>query len=786
MTRSEDEILAGTDLARVHRFTLLVAIAWALFALSHAIAGRMLMALLHAAAFVVSAIAAALTFSSFSWRDRVSLPLVAGGSLVALVAIAVLTGGSDAPAMGFVSLVPLVTGLFRERRRRVVWLLVSLAFIGSIPLLAAWAPASVMEPVSVAHRVVAALGLAVLLYLWGSEWRGSSDAQAALLAERARTIEAQSLAIAHASELKSRFVAMTSHELRGPLNGILGMSHALADTRLSDPQRELVRSLSSSAESLSTLLADLLDLARIEAGRLDVVLAPTEVREVIADVVDAFAPEAAKKGLELIALADPSVPLVMDADAGRLAQVLRNLVSNAVKFTSEGTIVLEARRAEGLLELRVVDTGRGMRPEDVGRIFAPFEQVSADLVDRRAGTGLGLWIARNIVERWGGEIDVTSAPDAGTTFRVTMPIAGEIASAARTSVPAVDAIALQTRRPALVRAFASVATELGIVIDDSSRTMVVDLESLEPTEIEALDARRGSGLVLAAGAARLAECEQIAARCGARVLLLPVRAARLRHALDGTRELLRGTLLVVDDDAINRRVVRHAAERLGLDVHEADGEEDALRIARSSRIDVALLDLHLAHTSGDAIARQLQRALGADAPVLVAYTGTVNERDRRRLHDAGMVDVLTKPLDRSAFSAAIERALHAKRRARRATLPPPPAFALEPAAMDELGKIMGDRDAALELLRESIPEMQSRVGTIRDAIAKDDLSRVASESHKLASMAATFGATQLAEVARGLESASRGGSGAELRALGVALRETQSETAPLLRALLPQ
>lgn len=805
---THDEILAGTDLARIHRFTFLVAVAWGFFTLSHILAERYLLAWLHGAACVVSSLGVTIAYSRIPWRERVALPLVAGGSMVALIAIAVMTGGSDAPAMGFVSLVPLVTGLYRRRGERMAWLGISLVGIGLIPILHAWAPTTIDQPVTLAHRVVAALGLAVLLYLWGSEWRASSDRQAALLEARARTIQAQAEEIRvardealRASEQKSRFVAMTSHELRGPLNGILGMSHALADTRLGEHQRDLVRALGTSAESLSGLLADLLDIARIEAGRLDVVLAPTEVREVIADVVDAFALDAARKGLDISALSAPEVPLEVDADAGRLAQVLRNLVSNAVKFTDHGSVVVEADVDASTLAIRVVDTGKGMSRDDIGRIFAPFEQVSADLLDRRAGTGLGLWISRNLVERWGGSIEVESALGVGTTFRVNVPIVVPEASERPNSLPPdAGTIVALTRRPLTARAFLSVARELGVDLSVHAapdptipaHVVVADLESLDAAEVDAL-AQRGLGarLVLAARAGRIPDAERIANGCGARVLLLPVRARRLASALEVGETLrenaikrLEGRLLVVDDDAINRRVARHAAEQLGLEVSEAATGEEALRIALGTRIDVVLLDLHLEGDDGVRVAARIRDALGADAPALVAYTGTVHERDRRRLADAGMVEILGKPLDRSAFSAAIGRVLHARRRRSRTSILAIAPSTFDPAALAELEKIMGDRSTAIGMLEEFVPELSARVATIGAAVATGDLPRIADESHRLASMAATFGAHKVATIARGLESVSREGSVERVRIVGGELVAAEGETAPLLRAYL--
>ncbi|MBL8721308.1 MAG: response regulator [Myxococcales bacterium] len=796
-----------TDLVRLHRFSTIVAVSWGLFAFVHLVAGRHLLALIHLAAWALATLGVLLARRA---PQGVSLSLVAVSSCLALVAVVVLAGGARTPTIVYLALFPLVTGLFRRPLVRRTWLAIGLLSIVAIPPLTSYFGTAVVQP-GPFEQIFTVVALALVLYAFGSEWRASSDALVTLLEARRRTIEAQAEEVqrAHdvavkASENKSRFVAMTSHELRGPLNGILGMSHALADTRLTDNQRELVRALSTSAESLSRLLSDLLDIARIEAGRVEVVLKETDVRGLVADVVDTFATEADAKGLDIVAIADLAVPAVVPADAGRVGQVLRNLVSNAVKFTDKGSVTVEITREDSMLWISVEDTGRGMKNEDVGRIFQPFEQVSSELVDRRAGTGLGLWIARSFVESWGGTIVVDSSPGEGTEFRVSIPLGVEEVNPRFTTLMGMPVVVVITQRPATARAFLAVGREIEARVVHSTsadeilaagrldaRAVVIDTTEGGLDRAEALaPLRLKSRLVLAATASQLAEAEKLAAKLEARVMLLPPRATRLLTALETPHRALTrrpsyhtpstvdATLLVVDDDGINRRVARHAAQQLGLRVLEAPSGEKALEVLGRLTVDLVLLDLHLEGMDGDEVARRI--CSRPEAPAIIAYTGSVQEADRRRLLEAGVTEILGKPLDRGSFLGAVNRAMDTRRQQSRKTGRSLKLDVLDSGALDELTKIMGEE--VPEMIVEFLPQLRARVAKIVEAAIEGELGRVGAESHSLASTAATFGALRVAIIARTLEAAAHKQDLGRARPLSSALAEAAEESVPLLEA----
>jgi len=230
-----------------------------------------------------------------------------------------------------------------------------------------------------------------------------------------------------ATRAKSEFLAVMSHEIRTPMNGILGMAHLLLDTPLASVQRRQVETLRDSGQALLTILNDILDFSKMEAGKLELTHEDFDLERVVASVTALMTPRAGEKGLVLRASVAPDVPTALRGDAGRLRQVLLNLVGNAIKFTERGEVVVDimlSGLADGSVPLRITvrDTGIGIPPEAQARLFHEFTQVDASATRRFGGTGLGLAICRRIIVAMGGAIGVESKPGAGATFTITVAL----------------------------------------------------------------------------------------------------------------------------------------------------------------------------------------------------------------------------------------------------------------------------------------------------------------------------------------------------------------------------
>ena len=260
-------------------------------------------------------------------------------------------------------------------------------------------------------------------------WRDLTARKAAETALHAAKDEAEA-----ANSSKSEFLAAMSHEIRTPLNGVLGMVAAMAGTDLSDEQRRMLGVINDSGQILMTLLSDILDLSKIEAGRMVFESTPFEPSASVQAVAGLYAETASAKGLEYRVEIDPSARGWFTGDPTRYRQVLQNLVSNAIKFTAKGGVLIRARGeagADGQMVLRteVVDTGEGISPEARSRLFRKFSQADASTTRRHGGTGLGLAISRQLVEALGGCIDVESQPGSGSTFWFTLPMESATAPA---------------------------------------------------------------------------------------------------------------------------------------------------------------------------------------------------------------------------------------------------------------------------------------------------------------------------------------------------------------------
>ncbi|MFC5420173.1 response regulator [Bosea eneae] len=528
----------------------------------------------------------------------------------------------------------------------------------------------------------------------GREISGRIATETALEEARSRAEEA--------SAAKSRFLATVSHEFRTPLNGILGMADLLGDTRLDPEQSTYVKALRSSGEALLGLVDDILDFAKVEAGKLELVEAPFDPAVLIEDVTELMAPRAQAKGIEISALLGPDVPGQLVGDAERLRQILLNLVGNAVKFTQEGGVGIEADAVAGGFVVSIADTGPGIPPERLATIFEEFEQGGMTGHREQVGTGLGLAIARRLARAMGGDIEATNREGCGALFRLALPLraAAEAGASPASSDWAGRRILVASSAPfsaahivaGLERMGAQVvqagdhAQALVELAGDSAPSAVLIDRNLPGGEIEAVAAAaRRAGVadivIMLAPAERRSFGSPYAAGFSG-FLVKPVRARSLQVRLDPARRS-QGTavaapaddasarqpvaslrVLVAEDNEINALLLTRTLERFGCSAVWARDGGEAVRLIEEARsgeakgFDLALLDVRMPVLDGLAVARRIraaEKAPGSERLPIVAVTANTAEEDRREALAAGMDDCLAKPLSREQLRGWIER-----------------------------------------------------------------------------------------------------------------------------------
>jgi len=513
------------------------------------------------------------------------------------------------------------------------------------------------------------------------------------ISEQKRTAEALErarLAAEAAVRAKSRFLANMSHELRTPLNGVVGMASLLESTGLDAKQRRFVRTLRSSAESLVTLINDILDLSKVEAGKLALTPTSFEVRREIEQVVSLFSARAFEKNLELAAHVAREVPTTMVGDAMRLRQVLSNLVNNAVKFTESGAVLLAvylapADEGESRLEFSVSDTGVGVAADERERIFEAFEQADDSTTRRYGGTGLGLAISRQLVEIMQGSIDLESEVGRGSRFYFRLP-AGVPAVAPSIAAPADDlGVIVIGMHPMIMRVVCeTIGAETTHVIGVDSVGAAIEALGNFGSNIRRvrviLDTSVANRLRESVNGLRLAAAprsiEVIAVMppdadaaslpgvngCIVKPLMTPdllntAAAAPAVPACKRTARGSRGRALVVEDSAMNQEMTRAMLDLLGFHVTTAaNGREGADAAAADPELDVILMDCQMPVMDGLTATRAIRAAEGCGRRVaILGLTGNAQPGDVQACLEAGMDDCLAKPFSLSALGKLLDR-----------------------------------------------------------------------------------------------------------------------------------
>ena len=626
-----------------------------------------------------------------------------------------------------------------------------------------------------------------------------------------------------AARAKADFLAAMSHEIRTPMNGVIAMVSLLLETPLNTDQRSYLDTIYTSGESLLNIINDILDFSKIESGRMELDLHPFDLCVCVEETLDLFSGKASEKKLDLVYQMDDGIPALIKGDSHRLRQVLANLFSNAIKFTAEGDVSISIQRLSAPplneaetcplhLHFAVSDTGLGLTPDKLARLFKPFTQADVATAKQYGGTGLGLAISKRLVELMGGKMWAESVPGKGSTFHFTANFQAEPQAAreirhsklADLQVLIVDdnaasrrALAEQTTKWGMVSETAEMAGQALELIRLGARydVAIVDLHLpgmdglalaaeirklpstamlpfvlLMPPGIRA-DAAANAHLAFAHNVAKPIKPAQLCAAIE-RALFSPntaVPAAITTSPLLSERLPLR--ILLVDDNEINQKVAARILRQIGYQPDLAENGRKALDALDKNSYDLVFMDLMMPEMDGLEAThtireRQKNRAAHPNYSariLIVAMTAHAMQSDREKCLAAGMDDYLAKPVRPADIRGIIEKWCSPAKQSEET--PASPAAKIETAAAEppvEMNRLNDLTDGNMDSLRELadmyFKQTSKQFEQIRDALSANRGDEVRRVAHSCAGASATLGMMRLGQLMRDMEKAGAAGA----------------------------